>query len=76
MAAAPELSQRRFSPLQEDDDRFYALAVQSEGADRLAPAIVEWQKRSFDQWWADEKSAFSPVVKEVAYSYRAAAIGQ
>ena len=67
-----DLPLRRFSNLQEDDERFYAVAVLSRSASRIRVAVAEWEKRSFDRWWSDEKAGFSAEVKETAYAFQAA----
>ena len=70
--ASGDLPRRRFSSLQEDDDRFYAVAVISRSAGRIRVAVAEWEKRAFDSWWSDEKTGFSTEVKETAYAFQAA----
>ena len=40
------------SPLQEDEDRYYATAVISKGKDRLKLATITWLKQPFDSWRA------------------------
>jgi hypothetical protein len=40
------------SPLQEDEDHYYATAVITKGKDRLKLATVAWMKQPFDSWRA------------------------
>ena len=44
------------SQLQEDEERYYAIAVVSETEDRLRLAVVEWPKRPFDSWRASNEN--------------------
>jgi N-acetylneuraminic acid mutarotase len=41
----------KISRLQEDEHRFYAIAVLSESDERIRIAAISWQKLSFDDWW-------------------------
>jgi N-acetylneuraminic acid mutarotase len=43
------------SGLQEDEDRFYVIAILKSGPSKLKVATVEWRKQSFDDWWSEAK---------------------
>jgi len=40
------------SPMQEDEDRYYATAIINKGKDRLKFATVEWRKEPLESWRA------------------------
>ena len=65
-SSAAELPVAKISRLQEDEDRFFALAVVEAAADRLVVAGVEWRKVPFDEWWQEVRSTFPPAVPAAA----------
>jgi N-acetylneuraminic acid mutarotase len=42
----------QWSALQEDEERFYALLILEQSAERVKAAMVEWRKTPFDEWWS------------------------
>lgn len=42
----------QWSALQEDDERFYAVMILEQSAERVKAAMVEWRKTPFDEWWS------------------------
>ncbi len=54
-AGAPTFEVGKISHLQEDKDRFYAVAVLEEAADHVRLGIVEWLKEPFDGWRQGQK---------------------
>ena len=54
------------SPLQEDEERFYVVAVLEHQSDRLRVAMVEWVKRPFDAWWLETRSEVSESLPDPA----------
>ena len=44
------------SALQEDADRFFVAAVLSQNASETTVATVTWSKRTFEEWWAEQRS--------------------
>jgi hypothetical protein len=59
----------RFCALQEDADRFYALAVLEEIPDSLTVASVVWAKRPFDDWWREAAGGFRAEAPAEGESY-------
>src|ERR1041385_3465819 len=55
------------SPLQEDDTRFYAIAVLSKANDRLKLATITWPKEPFESWLTRVEK-LSPATTEVTAS--------
>jgi N-acetylneuraminic acid mutarotase len=61
----------KLSPLQEDDDHYYAIAVISKGKDLLKLATIAWLKQPFDSWRAQaERQMPSTMAAEVTADYR------
>ncbi len=57
------------SPLQEDDERYYATAVLKKSEDRLTLATVEWRKESLESWRAKAENQKPRVTVAVAANY-------
>ncbi len=49
--AEAELPIGQWSSLQENEERFFAVAVVEKGNERMKVASVVWKKVSFDEWW-------------------------
>ena len=60
---------QRMSLLQEEPDRHFVLAVRSLAPDEAVVAVAIWPKRSFDDWWAEERPRTSVEVLPPAGSY-------
>ena len=60
----------RLSGLQEEENRFYAMAVVEKGADRLKVASVEWRKASFDEWWSSVRGELSAEASAPGVEFR------
>lgn len=60
------------SSLQEDDERFYVVAVLAKADDHVRLATVEWLKESFETWWhgAQRGAATSLPAPEPHNGYR------
>src|SRR5438552_3877289 len=64
------------SPLQEDDDHYYAAAVISKGKDRLKLATVAWMKQPFDSWRAKAETQMPvTMAAQITADYRLPVIG-
>jgi N-acetylneuraminic acid mutarotase len=60
----------RRSGLREEPDRFVAVTVEEESADRIKLALVTWPKRSFEDWWKEVKGSLNPQAGiPVSYPY-------
>jgi N-acetylneuraminic acid mutarotase len=59
--AAPDLPVGRWTPLQEDERRFWTSSVVRSGEDRLRLRRVVWAKRPFDAWWNEVRDRFAPA---------------
>ena len=57
------------SRLQEDEHRFYIIAVLNEQSDRIKVAIVEWKKVSFEEWWKKVNLSQDLLISEPSYLY-------
>lgn len=60
----------RLSVLQEDEARFYVMAVVESGVDRLLVASVEWRKTSVDEWWSTAQGDLGSEVSVPNFEYR------
>src|SRR5262249_45331024 len=67
--AANQLAIGKLSKLQEDGDRFYVNTVLEKNNQHLKIAIVEWNKKSFGEWWAAEKLRISSNIVEVPHLF-------
>jgi hypothetical protein len=57
------------SPLQEDEDRYYATAVLKESKDRLKLATVEWRKEPLESWRARVENQMPKVMAAATANY-------
>ncbi len=62
------------SPLQEDEERYFATAVVKKSHDRLKLAMVEWRKEPFDSWRARSENQTAMVVAAASANYTLPAI--
>jgi N-acetylneuraminic acid mutarotase len=49
------ITRHKLSPLEETNDALAVRVVLSQKADELVTASVTWPKRSFDDWWAENR---------------------
>lgn len=61
--------------LQEDETGYFAVAVLAQRDRELRLATVRWEKQSFDEWWATEKSAFDTSLDPLTFTYTLPPIG-
>jgi len=61
-AELARMPDRVMTPLQEDESRFYVLAVLERDSNHLTLATVSWPKVSFDDWWDATRSSLSPSL--------------
>ena len=54
------------SPLQEDDESFWVVALLDQDEESIRFAISRWNKRPFDGWWAGERRSLSLAVGQHA----------
>ncbi|MEE8524227.1 MAG: hypothetical protein V3T72_09875 [Thermoanaerobaculia bacterium] len=73
-AQAADLPLAKISQLQEDEHRFYVLAVIEAAADRLAVASFEWRKVPFDEWWQEVRSTIPPAPLAAGPAFQLPAI--
>ena len=52
----------KWSALQEDEERFYALMILEQSAERVKAAMVEWRKLSFDEWWSGVRGQMEALI--------------
>ena len=64
----------QFSSLQEDEGRFYALAILERSEARVRVATVQWRKAPFDEWWASVRQEFGENVQINREHYRLPAV--
>ena len=57
------------SPLQEDQQRYYATAVIKKTKDRLKLATVEWRKEPFDSWKAAVETQLPKIMVAASADY-------
>ena len=57
------------SPLQEDEERYYATAVVKKTKERLKLAAVEWRKEPLESWRAREERQMPKPMTAVTGSY-------
>jgi N-acetylneuraminic acid mutarotase len=57
------------SGLQEDEDRFYVIAILKSGPSKLKVATVEWRKQSFDDWWSEAKLQARAEIEAPVFGY-------
>jgi N-acetylneuraminic acid mutarotase len=57
------------SPLQEDEERYYATAVVKKSKDRLKLATVAWRKEPFESWRARAENQTPRVMATVSPNY-------
>ena len=66
----------KLSPLQENEDGYYATAVISKGKDRLKLATIAWLKQPFDSWRAKAETQMPvTMAAQVTADYRVPVIG-
>lgn len=63
------LSLQQASHLQEDETRYYVLAIVERQTERVRVATVEWPKVPFSSWWDAAKSNLSANTFETDYDY-------
>jgi len=51
------------SGLQEDEQRFFAVAVLTKTAEEITVATVNWPKPPFDSWWAVERAGLVADIR-------------
>ena len=66
----------QLSPLQEDEDRYYATAVLEKGKDRLKVATVAWLKQPFESWRGQAESQPRTLSATSAANYNLPADNQ
>ena len=57
------------SPLQEDEERYYALRVMNKGQDRFKLATVEWRKEPLSSWLAKAEDQVPKGMAAVTANY-------
>ena len=69
--AAPiaQIKTGELSSLQEDETRYYAIAIVKKSQDRLKLATVEWRKEPLESWAASAERQ-TPKALEMAGNYR------
>jgi hypothetical protein len=65
----PEMEAELLSPLQEDNGRYYAIAVLDKTKDRLKLATIEWTKEPVESWRARAENQVTQVTAAGAVSY-------
>ncbi len=63
-ASITQIKTGLLSPLQEDEDRYYATGVVTKSKDRLKLAMVEWRKEPLESW-RDKAEPRMPKVRSV-----------
>ena len=58
-----------FSPLQEDEGRYYATAIVKKTKDHLKLATVEWRKEPLESWKAKAESQLPKIMAAVTANY-------
>jgi len=59
----------KLSPLQEDEERYYATVVVKKTKDRLKLAIVEWRKEPLESWRTREENRVPKVMAATVANY-------
>jgi len=67
---AQAIPRQTLSPLQEDTDRFFVVAVLESTDEEVTIATVTWAKRPFSEWWSDQRGLLGPFVPIDGASYR------
>ena len=57
------------SPLQEDEDRYYATAVTKRTKDRLKVATIEWRKKPLESWRTSTKNEIPKIMTAASATY-------
>lgn len=65
-----ELRKGTLSALQEDENRFWVVAIVEMNDSRLITAKVEWQKQTFEKWWDSVKNGFEAKLSTPFYKYQ------
>lgn len=60
---------QQVSGIQENEDRFFAVAILENGTDHVRLATVSWQKQPFSSWWKESKTQLSPTIQESGQSF-------
>jgi N-acetylneuraminic acid mutarotase len=69
------LTLNQISPLQEDETRFYVLAVIEQSQERLQVVYAEWPKQAWTSWWQENKGQFDVATfRQPEYAYTLPAI--
>ena len=77
-AEVDSLPTGELSPLQEDDERFYVMAVLEKGNKHVKVATMEWKKEPFESWWkggGQIGATHASPEQEARYVYRLAEMG-
>jgi N-acetylneuraminic acid mutarotase len=65
----------KLSPLQEDQERFYAVEVLSFGSSEIRLATVEWRKQPFEDWWRQIEGGLSAEIPVYDFDFRLPEVG-
>jgi hypothetical protein len=68
-ARGPQIETGVLSSLQEDDSRYYAIAVVEKTKNRLKLAMVEWRKEPLQAWRARAENQLSAVMAAANWNY-------
>jgi N-acetylneuraminic acid mutarotase len=69
-ASVPQVKTGALSPLQEDEERYYATAIVRKSKDRLKLATFEWRKEPLESWRARAENKAPRLVEAVNPNYR------
>ena len=59
----------KISPLQEDENSFYVVALIDKGPNTIKLAAIVWEKQSFDSWWSGIKDSIDLEIQPIDYEY-------
>jgi N-acetylneuraminic acid mutarotase len=65
----PEIEAELLNPLQEDNERYYAIAVLDKTKDRLKLATIEWAKEPLESWRARAENQVTQATAAAADDY-------
>jgi N-acetylneuraminic acid mutarotase len=75
-ASTTEIKTGVLSPLQEDEDRYYATAVTQRTKDRLKVATIEWRKQPLESWRTRAENQMPKMMAATSNGYTLPAISE
>ncbi len=69
VVAVEEIPLQRPSSLQEGQDRYFVTALLARKNDEVTVATVEWRKKPFETWWAEQRTSIGTQVETTTGSF-------